>query len=670
MKTILKTLCITVAALLLAGSAHAQRFHFLTVRTNDFVLENQGTNLFSANTNLLVAPLLNHFIPAGNGAIVNADVSPSAAIAASKLNLDNATIFNPTLWSAGLNFRPVTDAAGTYFSITTNMPSEAPGHYGLEINTGMPIPLGDLDVFDADSDGNQLVVRGITDGSMMLIGTNEGGHVTLVRHRAINNGGLAYSLEETLLSSAGGYAHRFVGGTNKSVAINEQNAVAGVALHHYFDLLTSGGMHRSGTDPYMSFVDRNRNSASNRVDLRMDFGGFLVQMGANNYSSMTNAFWVRPGSGNGSPLIELNADVVQVRNSLSVLGALTGDGSGLTGVLLSGQQAVDVDPTGTAIGAALAGKADRSGGNTFTGANVFNHLRHAPAHSLGTVTGGSVQLYSLTNVFSLTLNGPTNQIELPDSPVEGDSLLIRFTITESGSDPITQLAAADGSPLTVQWLGRGYLSGTLTNQASANGRSFLTLYYDGAEWFADAKDDNWEPAGGGSGNVATDAIWDVKGDFAVGTGANTAARLAVAANTNSLLQPNPLKATGLEWKSTINLESFELMSTNRGTLTLGDQNATAGNIRYATLAAPITITSNYVAEVPTNYATGTWVFVLDNANDTVLTTSAGNVTNKTLRAVSVPGISWTNLTLVAGGTTNRMVFTHGILTSVTENYTP
>jgi hypothetical protein len=69
MKTILKTLCITVAALLLAGSAHAQRFHFLTVRTNDFVLENQGTNLFSANTNLLVAPLLNHFLtPSSSGA--------------------------------------------------------------------------------------------------------------------------------------------------------------------------------------------------------------------------------------------------------------------------------------------------------------------------------------------------------------------------------------------------------------------------------------------------------------------------------------------------------------------------------------------------------------------------------------------------------------------------
>jgi hypothetical protein len=34
-------------------------------------------------------------------------------------------------------------------------------------------------------------------------------------------------------------------------------------------------------------------------------------------------------------------------------------------------------------------------------------------------------------------------------------------------------------------------------------------------------------SGGGSGAVATDAIWDAPGDLAVGTGANTAARLAI-----------------------------------------------------------------------------------------------------------------------------------------------
>src|SRR5687768_14351077 len=36
-----------------------------------------------------------------------------------------------------------------------------------------------------------------------------------------------------------------------------------------------------------------------------------------------------------------------------------------------------------------------------------------------------------------------------------------------------------------------------------------------------------------TGNVATDAIWDVAGDLAVGSGANTAARLAIGA-TNGM----------------------------------------------------------------------------------------------------------------------------------------
>jgi len=44
------------------------------------------------------------------------------------------------------------------------------------------------------------------------------------------------------------------------------------------------------------------------------------------------------------------------------------------------------------------------------------------------------------------------------------------------------------------------------------------------------------PSGGGSSSVATDAIWDAAGDLAVGTGANTATRLAVGA-ANSVLQP-------------------------------------------------------------------------------------------------------------------------------------
>lgn len=51
---------------------------------------------------------------------------------------------------------------------------------------------------------------------------------------------------------------------------------------------------------------------------------------------------------------------------------------------------------------------------------------------------------------------------------------------------------------------------------------------------------------GGTGNVAADVIFDLKGDLPVGTGANTAARLPAGAN-GTFLTPNSALATGLEW---------------------------------------------------------------------------------------------------------------------------
>lgn len=50
----------------------------------------------------------------------------------------------------------------------------------------------------------------------------------------------------------------------------------------------------------------------------------------------------------------------------------------------------------------------------------------------------------------------------------------------------------------------------------------------------------------GSGDVATDVIFDAKGDLAVGTGSDTAARLAVGANTY-VLTADSSEATGLKW---------------------------------------------------------------------------------------------------------------------------
>lgn len=50
----------------------------------------------------------------------------------------------------------------------------------------------------------------------------------------------------------------------------------------------------------------------------------------------------------------------------------------------------------------------------------------------------------------------------------------------------------------------------------------------------------------GGGDVANDAIWDAKGDLAGGTGANTAARLAVGTN-GQVLTADSAETTGMKW---------------------------------------------------------------------------------------------------------------------------
>lgn len=60
------------------------------------------------------------------------------------------------------------------------------------------------------------------------------------------------------------------------------------------------------------------------------------------------------------------------------------------------------------------------------------------------------------------------------------------------------------------------------------------------------KDDGTFDAPAGTGAVATDPIWDAKGDLAVGTGANTAAKLTVGAD-DLVLTAASGEATGLKW---------------------------------------------------------------------------------------------------------------------------
>ena len=59
------------------------------------------------------------------------------------------------------------------------------------------------------------------------------------------------------------------------------------------------------------------------------------------------------------------------------------------------------------------------------------------------------------------------------------------------------------------------------------GQATVYVKADGKAYLKDDAGTETDLTAGGSGSVATDAIWDAAGDLAVGTGANTAARLAV-----------------------------------------------------------------------------------------------------------------------------------------------
>ena len=94
---------------------------------------------------------------------------------------------------------------------------------------------------------------------------------------------------------------------------------------------------------------------------------------------------------------------------------------------------------------------------------------------------------------------------------------------------------------------------------------------DGKLYSKDDAGNETELGGGGSGDVATDAIWDAKGDLAVGTGANTASRLAVGASNGMSLVVASGETTGLAWRvaewDTIIVKASDDTVTNSAVLT-------------------------------------------------------------------------------------------------------
>lgn len=106
-------------------------------------------------------------------------------------------------------------------------------------------------------------------------------------------------------------------------------------------------------------------------------------------------------------------------------------------------------------------------------------------------------------------------------------------ITDTANILLKTLADAKGDILAAT------AADTITRLAVGSNGTVLTAnsaQATGLEWATPAA----------SGSVATDAIWDAKGDLAGGTGANTAAKLTVGSN-GQVLTADSAETTGMKW---------------------------------------------------------------------------------------------------------------------------
>lgn len=89
-------------------------------------------------------------------------------------------------------------------------------------------------------------------------------------------------------------------------------------------------------------------------------------------------------------------------------------------------------------------------------------------------------------------------------------------------------------------------------------------------------------AGGGGGSVATDTIFDAKGDLPVGTGADTAAKLTVGSN-GQVLTADSTQTTGIKWAASAGggigavLYDYEVTGTDKTSIDTNVDGTTVAN---------------------------------------------------------------------------------------------
>jgi hypothetical protein len=220
------------------------------------------------------------------------------------------------------------------------------------------------------------------------------------------------------------------------------------------------------------------------------------------------------------------------------------------------------------------------------------------------------------------------------------------------SIPSIELGSNDNLILTNEHLtlpgGAGFRCGTGTPESAVLGtKGDMFLRTDGGagttlyvKESGTATNTGWigYGAAGGGGSVATDAIWDAKGDLAGGTGANTAAKLTVGANDTILMAASG-ETTGLKWADA---------ATSRTALGLG-------TLATASTVASADITNDTIVNADINTAAAIAYSKLALTNSIV----AGDLTSDSVTNAKVADDAVGIAELSASGTADSTTYLRG-----------
>ena len=196
-------------------------------------------------------------------------------------------------------------------------------------------------------------------------------------------------------------------------------------------------------------------------------------------------------------------------------------------------------------------------GTEITNANISNIIWSGTRIEGGTnVSSVQTNINTATGIVSYTVNAAAIGGGSESTAAGTNLVLVGTTVSVQNNPtffgPTATNTTATSIPFTV--------GNTSTNSA-------IRVLQNGSEIFRLGTNGNIFTngtalaSGGGGGSVATDTIWDAAGDFAVGTGADTAARLAIGANRTILTSTG----TGAAWSNTVGGVTIQLagMSSNQ-----------------------------------------------------------------------------------------------------------